>query len=327
MKAIRMHQPGGTEVLRLEEIAQPQPGPGEVLIKVMAAGVNYADVGMRRGMFGGPHSATLPFTPGFDVAGTIAASGPGVTGWEAGMRAMAVADIGGYAEYAVAPADKTFRMPRNMNFAPATALLVQGLTAYGLIHDAAKVQRGESVLVQSAAGGVGSLLLQLARLAGAGSVIGTASGGKLDVVRELGADAAIDYTQPDWSRQVYEATQGRGVDVVLDGVSGRSAAQAFGSLAPLGRMIMFGGASGEPLPFHEIMMPMQMKGLTLGGFGGPWLRPGRAAAAAQALTEYVERGELRIDVTTFPLAEAAAAHAAIEARQTTGKVVLIAGEE
>ena len=227
MKAIRIHQPGTPEVLQLEEIALPQPKAGEVLIKVAAAGVNYADIGMRQGMFGGPHSVELPYTPGLEVTGTVAALGPGVTGFEEGMRVMAVPDIGGYAEYAVAPADKTFRMPNGIDFAAANALLVQGLTAYGVLHDAAKIQPNESILVQSAAGGVGSLLVQLAKLAGAGVVLGTASSGKLDVVRQLGADAAIDYTQPDWIKQVYAVTQGRGVDVVLDAVGGPSAAQAF----------------------------------------------------------------------------------------------------
>lgn len=324
MKAIRVQQPGAPDVLRLEEIPVPQPKAGEVLIKVAAAGVNYADIGMRRGMMGGPHGVELPYTPGLEVTGTIAGLGPDARAFEPGTRVMAVSEIGGYAEYVVAPIDKTFRMPNGIDFASANALLVQGLTAYSLIHDAAKLQPGESVLVQAAAGGVGSLLVQLAGLAGAKLVLGTASNGKLNFVRQLGATAAIDYTQPDWIKQVYAATQGRGVDVVLDAVGGPSAAQAFMSLAPFGRMIMFGGTSGQPLPFPDIMWPMQMKALTLGGFGGPWLRPGRAAAAAQALTEYVERGQLRGFVQhTFPLAEAAAAHAAIEERQTTGKVVLI----
>ena len=323
MQAIRVHQIGSPDVLRLEEIPMPQPKADEVLIRVAAAGVNYADIGIRRGMFSGPHAVELPYTPGLEVAGTVAAVGSGVTEWKPDMRVMAVSEIGGYAEYTVASRDKTFAMPPDLDFASATALLVQGLTAYGVLYDSAKVQQGESVLVQSAAGGVGSLLVQLARLAGADMVIGTASSGKQEFVRGLGADTAIDYTLPDWVDQVYEATQGRGVAVVLDSVGGASAAQAFTALAPFGRMVMFGGTSGQPLPFHEITWLMQSKGLTLSGFGGPWLRSGRAAAAAHALTEYVEQGRLKIEIgMTFPLAEAADAHRAIEARQTRGKIVL-----
>jgi NADPH:quinone reductase len=323
MRAIRVHGPGAPDVLRLEDIPQPQPRAGEVLIKVTAAGVNYADIGMRRGMMGGPHAAPYPYTPGLEAAGTVAALGPGVTGFEPGMRVMSVPDGGCYAEYVVAPADRTFRMPDGLEFVPATALLVQGLTAYGLIHDAAKVQAGERVLVQSAAGGVGTLLVQLARLAGAGRVVGTASTSKLRLVRELGADAAVDYTREGWTEEVGAATGGQGMDVVIDGVGGRSAAQAFAGLAPFGRMVMYGGTSGEPLPFGEMMWPMQMKALTLGGFGGPWLRPGRAAAAMEALLGYVASGALRIEVgDTFPLSEAATAHQRIEDRHSTGKVVL-----
>lgn len=324
MQAIRVHELGSPDVMQLEEIPMPRPKEGELLIHVAAAGVNYADIGMRRGALGGPHSVSLPYTPGLEVAGTVAALGPGVTGWAEGERVMAVPDIGGYAQFALAPLERTFRIPPQVSFAAANALLVQGLTAYGVLHDAAKVRKGERVLVQAAAGGVGSLLVQLAKSAGAGLVIGTSSGGKEEFVRSLGADIAIDYTLPRWTDQIFAVTQGRGVDVVLDSVGGPSAAQAFVGLAAFGRMVMFGGTGGELLPFGDIIGPMQFKALTLSGFGGPWLRPGRALAASQALCESVARGQLRLDVEfSFPLAEAAAAHRAIESRQTRGKVVLM----
>lgn len=322
MKAIRVHQPGGPEVLRLEEIAQPTPQAGEVLIKAAAAGVNYADVGQRQGMLGDPHAVELPYTPGFEVAGAIAQLGDGITNFAVGDRVMAVVDGGGYAEYALAPVAKVFPIPDGLDFAPATALLVQGLTAYGLIHDAARVQPGETVLVEAAAGGVGSLLIQLNKLAGA-IVVGAASGSKLAYVKHLGADHAIDYTEREWSAQVFAATGGRGVDVVFDSVGGQIGGQAFGCLAPLGRMIVFGGASGQPLPLPQMMMPLNVKGLTISGFGGPWLRAGRAAVAAQALAAYVTQGQLTLEVgQAFTLEDAAAAHRALQERATTGKIVL-----
>ena len=324
MKAIRMHRPGGPEVLELEEVETPSPGPGEVLIRASAAGVNYADVGLRRGMMGGPHAMPLPATPGFEVVGVVEALGEGVSAPPVGARVAAVLDAGGYAEYAVAPAEAAVPIPEGVDDAAATALLVQGLTAYGVLHDSARIQPGESVLVQSAAGGVGSLAVQLARLAGANPVIGAASGGKLGLVSELGAHAAVDYTRDGWAGEVYGATGGRGVDVVLEAVGGRVGAEAFGALAPLGRMVLYGGVSGEPLPLTELqMMPMSVKGLAVLGYGGPWLRPGRAEAAREAILGHLRAGELRVPVGgSFPLADAAEAHRAIEERRTTGKVLL-----
>ncbi len=325
MKAIRIHQPGGPDVLQLEEIEAPRPGAGQVLIKVAVAGVNYADLGLRQGMSFGPHRAVYPITPGYEVAGTVAALGEGVTGPAKGTRVAAVVDDGGYAEYAVAAADRTWAIPEGLDDASATALLVQGLTAYGVVHDAARLRAGEGALVQAAAGGVGSLAVQLCRLAGAHPVLGTAgSERKRQIVRDLGADAAIDYTQPDWPATVYAATGGRGVDIVLESVGGLSAAQAFGSLAPLGRMVTFGAASGQPMPLQELMMPLAVKGLSLIGFGGPWLRPGRAAAAWEALVGEVGAGRLRLSVGhRFPLSDAAEAHRAIANRETVGKVALV----
>ena len=163
MKAIRMHEPGEPEVLKLEEVASPEPGPGEVLIKVALAGVNYADTGMRRGMFHGPGAAAIPMTPGFEVSGTVAKLGEGAEGLEESARVVAVLEMGGYAEYAVAPVGSVVEVPDGAGFLQATALLVQGITAYGVLHDSARIQPGESVLVQAAAGGVGTLAVQLAR--------------------------------------------------------------------------------------------------------------------------------------------------------------------
>ena len=324
MKAIRIHEPGGPEVLRLDEVEAPKPGPAEILIAVEVAGVNYADIGTRMGLSFGPHQAKFPTTPGFEVAGTVAALGEGVEGPPEGTRVVAVLGSGGYAERAVAPADMVVEVPDGVSLEDATAaLLVQGITAYGVLHDAANFRPGESVLVQAAAGGVGSLAVRLAKLAGAGTVIGTAgSAEKRELVESLGADRAVDYGREGWTDDVLEATDGRGVDIVLESVGGDAAAQAFGSLAPLGRMVTFGAASGRPAPPPDPMQ-MNVKGLTLTGFGGPWLRPGRAQAAREEISRYLKSGDLRpVLGGSFPLAEAAEAHRAVEGRRTTGKVVL-----
>ena len=324
MRAIRIHEPGGPEVLRSEEIEAPSPGPGEILIAVEVSGVNYADTATRRGMAFGPHGATFPVTPGFEVAGTVAALGEGVEGPAEGTRVVAVLDSGGYAEYAVAPEGMVVEVPEPVDLGDAAAaLLVQGITAYGVLHDAARLQKGESVLVQAAAGGVGSLAVQLARLAGVGTVVGTAgSPEKRELVLSLGADHAVDYGREGWTDEVLEATGGRGVDAVLESVGGEVGAAAFGSLAPLGRMVMFGAASGRPMPPPDLMQ-MNVKGLTLSGFGGPWIRPGRAQAARTEISGHLRTGALRpVLGRSFPLAQAAEAHRAIEERATTGKVVL-----
>lgn len=324
MQAIRIHHPGGPEVLELDTVPIPTPGAGQVLIKVAAAGVNYADTGMRAGMMFGPHQTEFPFTPGFEVAGTVAALGPGVTTPAEGTRVVAVLDAGGYAEYAVADAARVLEVPAGVDFNTAlTVFLVQGLTAYGVLHDAAKIQPGESVLVQAAAGGVGSLAVQLARLAGARPVIGAASSpAKRELVLRLGADHAIDYTRPGWVEQLRELTQGRGVDVVLESVGGEVGAQSFRALAPLGRFVMFGAASGPFRPPLDLMQ-LNVGGQSLVGYGGPWLRPGAAARGRAALAEYLERDQLQIvRSATFTLANAADAHRAIAERSTTGKVLL-----
>lgn len=191
-----MHEPGEPEVLKLEDVETPEPGACEVLVQVALSGVNYADTGVRRGMFHGPDAAALPMTPGFEVAGTVVKSGADVEGLEEDARVVAVLEAGGYAEYAVAPANSVVEIPEGVDFLQATALLVQGITAYGVLHDAARIQPGASVLVQASAGGVGTLAVQLAKLAGAGTVIGTASTKeKRDLAESLGADRSVDYTR------------------------------------------------------------------------------------------------------------------------------------
>ncbi len=322
MKAIRIHETGGPEVMHLEDVETPTPAQGEILIKVAAAGVNYADLAQRQGAY--LTRTRTPMTMGFEVAGTIAAHGPGVTAPPVGTRVIAFVE-GGYAEYAIASASTIIPIPENLDFTHAAAFAVQGLTAYQTLRESGRLQPGESVLVQAAAGGVGTLAVQLARLMGAGTVIGTASNEqKLDLVRRLGADAAINYTQNDWVEQVKQATGGRGVDIVLEVVGGAVAEQCLQCLAPFGRMVVIGAASGQRAQFSAIQL--MYKNLSVVGYWlTAWLsRPDRIAVATIELMQYLATGTLQIVVgQTYPLAGAAEAHRAIAARSTTGKVVLL----
>ncbi len=324
MKAIMMHEPGDPDVLKLEDATSPEPEPGDVLIKVELAGVNYADTGMRRGMFHGPGAAAMPITPGFEVSGTIAELGEDVEGFEENARVVAVLETGGYAEYAVAPVNSVVKVPEGVDYLQATALLVQGITAYGVLHDSARVQPGESVLVQAAAGGVGTLAVQLAKLAGAETVLGTASTPeKRDLAESLGADQTMDYTQDGWVEEVLEATGGQGVDVVLESVGGEIGSQAYGCLAPLGRLVTFGAAAGEGMAPPD-MWRLNMQGQTVSGYGGPWIRPGAADKAREEISDYLRLGELQVvEGPSFKLEAAAEAHRAVEGRATVGKVALL----
>lgn len=320
MKAIRYHQTGGPEVLSLDEVPTPEPGPGEVLIRVAAAGVNYADLLQRQGVY--PIPGGLPAAPGFEVAGTVVAHGPGVSEPPIGSRVVSGLQGGGYAEYIATPAAVALLIPESLGFAEATALFVQGLTAYGLLTSAGRLQPGETVLVHAAAGGVGSLAVQLAKAREA-VVIGAASApAKLDLIRSLGADAAVGYAQPDWAEVVRAATGGRGVDVVLESVGGAIGAASLDLLAPGGRLVVYGSASGEP-----VSVPTQAliyRGLSVVGYSmGAQMAPQEMAAGLQALVGAAAEGRLKPLVgLRLPLAEAAAAHRAMGERKTTGKVVL-----
>ena len=322
MKAIRIHETGGPEVMHLEEIETPTPEEGQLLIKVAAAGINFADLAQRQGAY--LTRTHTPATLGFEFSGTVAALGPGVTTPAVGTRVVAFGE-GAYAEYALAQAATTIPSPPNLDFTHAAAFPVQGITAYQLLRESAHIQPGESVLVHAAAGGVGTLAVQLARLMGAGKVIGTASNtNKLELARRLGADVAINYTEENWVEQVLQATEGRGVDIILEMVGGQVAGQNLQCLAPYGRMVIYGAASGQIAQFTGIQLMYKNQAII-----GYWLisqlqRPDRIAQAAMTLMQYLISGQLEIVVgQTFPLAQAAEAHRAIAERKTMGKVVLL----
>jgi NADPH2:quinone reductase len=315
MKAIRVNELGGADKLTLEEIEKPTPKADEVLIKVAAAGINYADTMMRAGNY--LTKPELPFIPGYEVAGTIAAVGEKVTNFKVGQRVLATTNSGGYAEFATAKAVVSMPIPDELGFGESTALLVQGLTALGLLNG---TKSGDSILVHAAAGGVGTLLVQLAKYKGL-KVIGTASSEqKLQKVLELGADFAINYTEDDWTDEVLQATDNQGVDWIIEMVGGDIVGKNLKVLAKHGTMWVYGSASNQD--FRVSVLGLMAKNHTISGY---WLMNEsieNRIAFTKELLEHLGAGRLKIEVTGFPLEQAKEAHEAIENRKTTGKVVL-----
>lgn len=315
MKAIRVRELGAADKLTLEEIEKPTPKADEVLIKVAAAGINYADTIMRSGNY--LTKPDLPFTLGYEAAGTIESLGENVTNLKIGERVLATVSSGGYAEYATAKANLTMPIPDELDFGESTALLVQGLTALGLLNE---TKSGQTILIHAAAGGVGTLLVQLAKHKGL-KVIGTASSEqKLQTVAALGADFAVNYSEADWTDEVLQATNGKGADWIIEMVGGDIVAKNLKVLAKHGTMWIYGSASGED--FKISVLSLMAKNHTIRGY---WLMNESVEnriAFTKELLEHLREKRLQIQVMAFPLEEARQAHEAIENRQTMGKVVL-----
>ncbi len=326
MKAVRYHAYGGPEVLQLEELTRPGVGPGEVLIRVEVAGVNFADLGRRVNRYLEP--TPLPFVAGSEAAGTIAALGAGVSGLAVGQRVAAIFQSGGYAEYVAAPATQVVPLPEGVGVEQGAALLLQGLTSYHLLKTVGRLQRGESVLVHAAAGGCGGLSVQFARLLGAGQVIATASSAeKLAAAGRLGADTLINYGEADWPEQVLAATAGRGADVILEMIGGEVFRQNFTCVAPFGRIVVFGAASGQrgALEDPQVATTLTSRCASLAGFHVRTILryPELTRASLKEMFGWVAVGRLQVPVNhRFALADAAEAHRLMEARRTTGKIVL-----
>lgn len=313
MRAVQIREFGGPEVLEVVDLPVPQPAAHEVLVRVTAAGVNFADTHQRGNEY--VAKQTLPRVPGAEVAGVRE---------DTGERVVAIVGHGGYAEYAVAPASRCFPVPDGVDDATALALLMQGLTAWHLYRTAAKVERGEAVVVHSAAGGVGSLATQLGRALGAGRVIATAtSEAKRELALELGADAAVDGSPEGLTERLLEANLGEPVDVVFDMAGGAVFDASFDALGPFGRIVVCGIASREQ---NEVRTGKLLR--TSRSVVGFWLyhlldRPAHVDEALSDLFARAERGELRVVVGgTYPLAEAARAHVDLVERRTTGKLIL-----
>jgi NADPH2:quinone reductase len=326
MRAIRLHAFGPAENLRYEEVGDPVPGSGQARIAVGAAGLHVIDTVIRSGRRQGPLPLPeLPAIPGREVAGVVDALGSGVDPGLLGRRVVAHlgAASGGYAELAVRDVGELHAIPDGLADDAAVAMIGTGRTAMGIL-EVARLDAGDVALVTAAAGGLGSLLVQAARNAGA-TVVGAAGGeAKVACVTELGATIAVDYTAVDWAATVREALDGREVTVALDGVGGELGRGALELLGPGGRLILFGFASGEPTPLTA--GDLYARGLTASAAIGPRIlrRPGGMRALEEQALAAAASGQLTPLVgQRFPLAEAAAAHAAIENRATVGKTVLV----
>lgn len=321
MKAIRVHTFGGPEVLRYEEVPLPEPGPGEARVKLEAAGVNFIDVYHRTGQYKGEP----PITPGVEGAGVVDAVGPGVSEVRPGERVAYVMHRGSYAEYAVVPAWKLVPLPDTIETQRAAAVLLQGMTAHYLSHDTYPLQPGDSALVHAAAGGVGLLLVQIAKRRGA-RVIGTVSTEeKARLAREAGADEVILYTQTDFEEETKRLTGGKGVDVVYDSVGRTTFDKGLNILRPRGYMVLYGQSSGPVAPFDpQILNARGSLFLTRPSLGHYAADRAELLQRANDLFTWMEAGELSVRIDRiFPLEEAAEAHRVLQARETKGKVLLI----
>jgi NADPH:quinone reductase len=312
MRAVQIDEFGGPEVLRVVDLPPPQPGPGEVLIEVSRAGMNFADTHQRENSYLARYE--LPLVLGGEVAGTT----------EDGRRVVALLRSGGYAEYAAAPEATTFPIPDGVDDGTALALVIQGLTAWHLFKTSAKLAPGESVVVISGAGGVGSLAVQLGKAFGAGRMIATASSEeKRALTLELGADAAVDPAEEDLTAALIEANGGERVDVVLEMSGGRVFDQSAEALAPFGRIVAYGIASREQNTVQTGRLMRKSRAVV-----GFWLVHclGRRDMMEEPLADLFERaarGELRPQTgATYPMSEVRRAHEDMQGRRTSGKLLL-----
>ena len=320
--AIRFHRTGGPEVLQWEEVGVGEPGPGEVRVRHAAVGLNFIDTYHRSGLYPVP----LPSGIGLEGAGTVEALGPGVAHLQVGDRvAYAGGPLGAYSEARLIPADRLIRLPDSLSFETGAAMMLQGLTAAYLLRRTYRVQKGDTVLIHAAAGGVGLIACQWAKALGA-TVIGTVSTeAKAELARAHGCDHPILYTREDFARRVRDITGGEGVPVVYDGIGKDTFSGSLDSLRPLGTMVSFGNASG-PVGLIDPLLLSQKGSLF---FTRPTLmhytaRRADLEALATELLGVVTSGQVKIEVhQRFPLQQAAAAHIALEGRQTTGSTVLL----
>ncbi|MBX6770046.1 MAG: quinone oxidoreductase [Actinomadura rubrobrunea] len=319
MRAIVVNRHGGPEVLEFTEREDPAPGPGEVLIDLAAGGVNYIDVYFRTGAYPQP----TPYVPGVEGAGTVAAVGEGVTGVAPGDRVAWQGVQGSYAQRAVVPADKVVPVPDGVSLEDAAASLLQGMTAHYLTHSAYAVRPGDTVLVHAAAGGMGLLLTQIAKLRGA-RVIGTVSTPEKErLAREAGADEIVGYD--DFASEVRRLTGGEGVAVVYDGVGAATFDGSLDSLRPRGTLALYGAASGKVPPFD----PQRLNAagsvfLTRPNLAHYTLTRDELLERSSAVFAWVAKGEVRLHIGhRYDLADARRAHEDLEGRRTTGKLLLL----
>jgi NADPH2:quinone reductase len=321
MKAIQLNEYGGPEVLKVIEKEKPVPAGHEVLIEVHAIGVNYADTARREGQYVVP--TPLPFIPGAEVAGVVVATGEKAS-ITPGTRVVTLIESGGYSEYVTADERGLIPLPEGLDFKLAAALPLQGLSAYHIIKTMGRLEKGESVLVHAAAGGVGTLAVQLAKLFGAGKVIATASTDeKLQLAKEMGADVLVNYTNEDWEKEVLEATGGKGVNVALEMAGGEIFNKTLKCLAAFGRLVIYGVASGEQSRFYPSSLMARNQSVI--GFFLPQImrKPELLQPSMKELMTYVAEGKLKLTIgEVHPLEDAAKVHTLMQSRKTKGKVIL-----
>ena len=320
MKAIQIHETGGPEVLRLAELPIPQPGPGQILVRVEATGVNFIEIYFRKGTY----KAALPLTLGSEAAGTVEELGPGVTGFVAGDAVASVGVLGSYAEYALASAAQLVKVPAGLSMQQAAAAMLQGMTAHYLSHSTWPLKAGETALVHAGAGGVGLLLTQMAARLGARVITTVSTAEKAKLSREAGAAEVILYTEQDFVEEVKRLTGGKGVDVVYDSVGKTSFEGSLNCLRPRGLLALFGASSGPVPPFDLIQL--SSKGSLFVTRPTLWhyvaTREELEWRAGDVLG-WAAKGELKLRTEfVYPLTEAAQAQMDLEARKTTGKILL-----
>jgi NADPH2:quinone reductase len=321
MQAIQVSQVGGPEVLTPVDLPVPTPKPNEAVVQIKAAGVNFIDVYFREGRY----PTQLPFVNGQEAAGVVTDVGSDVTTLEPGDRVAYSSALGSYAEYAAVPANRLVKIPDELDFEQAAAAMLQGMTAHYLLYSSYKLQKDETALIHAAAGGVGLLLVQMAKKIGA-QVIGTAgTHDKAQLARDAGADECIVYTESDFEVETKRLTGGEGVHVVYDGVGKATFDRDLNVLRPRGYLILFGGSSGAVPPFD--LIKLSQKGslyITRPTLGHYTATREELEWRANDVLQMIARSELKLRIhKTYPLAEAAQAHRDLEGRKTTGKLLLI----
>lgn len=322
MKAIAIDRNGGPDVLTLHDLPTPQPAAGEALVRLEASGVNYIDVYFRMGTYPAPR---FPFVLGQEGAGVVKAVGADVTSLRAGDRVAYAGTAGSYAEYACVPAEKLVRVPDGVTANDAAALMLQGMTAHYLVNSTYALAAGETILVHAGAGGVGLLLTQLAKAKGATVITTVSTDEKAALSKRAGADHAIRYDTEDFAAKTRELTGGKGVSVVYDSVGKTTWEKSIDSLRPRGYFVLFGASSG-PVPPLELQI-LNAKGslfVTRPSLAHHVATREELTHRAESLFASVVAGDVKLRVEhTYPLADAARAHADLEARSTTGKLLLL----
>ncbi len=321
MQAIQIRETGGPEVLELVDLPIPQPGPGQVLIRIEATGVNFVEIYFRKGVY----KSALPFTPGSEAAGTVEELGPGVTGFAAGETVASTSVLGSYAEYALVPAAQLVKVPAGLAPEQAAAAMLQGMTAHYLAYSTFPLKAGDTALIHAGAGGVGLLLTQIVTRLGARAITTVSTSAKAELSREAGASNVILYTEQDFETEVKRLTDGKGVHVVYDSVGKTTFEKSLNCLRPRGLLALFGASSGPVPPFDLIQ---------LSGKGSLFItRPtlwhyiatrSELEWRSGDVLGWVAKNELKLRTEhSYSLANAAQAQIDLEERKTTGKILLV----